>query len=213
VVEIKIWGAFPRLNCSANANYCLPLTAVRQWGDVSWTSFSGAFQGAKYLTIHATDIPNMKNVVDMSNMFNGATYLTGDFSGWDTSTITGMVSVFQNATNFNRDVSSWDVSKVVNFTNMLNGATAFRQDLSSREPISATTMTTMLNNTNLSIEQYNALLSARSQLSGLKTGVTFGAHPSQYGGCEVVNADAGIAGRALLVKVVADGGKGWTISD
>jgi surface protein len=240
VVEIKITGAFPRLACANSAN-CAPLTAVKQWGDNSWTSFESAFYGAKNLTIKAEDVPNMTNVVSMHQMFRGVPYLTGNFSGWDTSKITTMTTVFYQATNFNQPLNSWDtssattmvnmfngainfnqplsnwkVSKVATMENMFNGAVNFNQDLSSWTPISSTNFTNFLVGTNISTYNYNALLDKRSQLTGLQTSINpMAMGTAQYGGCPevVANAEAGIAGRALLIAKVANSGKAWTFTD
>jgi surface protein len=170
-----------------------------------------AFRGVTNLTIKAKDTPNLTNVTSMSEMFREAVNLTGNFSGWDTSRVTNMNSLFSGATNFNLPLSGWDISKVTTMTNFLNGATNYNQDLSALTPVSVVGagLTTAFTNTNLSTFNYNALLSAWAQLSGLQAGVTFGAHPVQYGGCveSVANASEGIEGRSALVT------SGWVITD
>jgi surface protein len=144
VVEIKITGAFPRLYCNNSSN-CAPLTSVEQWGDVSWTSFEKAFQGAKNLIINAEDVPNLANVVNMQQMFDGVTVLTGNFSGWDTSRVQNMSYVFRDASGFNQDVSSWDTSSATTMAYLFNGAKSFNQPLSSWNVANVTTMANMFN--------------------------------------------------------------------
>ncbi|MCP4392438.1 MAG: BspA family leucine-rich repeat surface protein, partial [Gammaproteobacteria bacterium] len=77
-----------------------------------------------------------------------------DISGWDTSSVTNMGAMFQNADAFNGDISGWDISSVTN-------------------------MSSMLNNTNLSIANYDALLSGWAAQT-VQSGVTLGAYGLQY---------------------------------
>jgi surface protein len=205
-----------------------------------------AFYRMIYLTINATDTPNLRNVINMQQMFDATTNLTGNFSGWDTSNVqnmsylwrsatnfnqplnswdttnvTTMAYLFQNASKFNQPLDSWNVSKVTTMQEMFNGANSFNQDLSSWTPIalpasSTTALSNALLNTNLSTYNYNALLSSRSQLTGLKNGLNpLHVSPTQYGGCpdRVSNALDGIAGRTKLTSGVAQGGKARVISD
>jgi surface protein len=129
--QIKIQGRFPRLYCNGNA-VCQKLISVDQWGDLSPRDMTNAFYGALNLTINATDTPNLINVLSMQSMFNRVANLTGNFSGWDTSTITNMYATFYAATNFSQDLSSWDVSRTTTMQQMFDGATNFNGSLSGR---------------------------------------------------------------------------------
>jgi surface protein len=86
----------------------------------------------------ATDTPDLTKVQSLAHMFEGATNLTGNFSGWDTSTIQYINYMFVHATNFDQDLSSWNVSNVRD----ANG---------------------MFTNTKLSTYHYNNLLDKRSR--------------------------------------------------
>jgi surface protein len=57
------------------------------------------------------------NVIDMSNMFYGASAMKGDLSSFDTSNVFSMESMFRN-TAWNGDISMWDVRSVVVATQM-----------------------------------------------------------------------------------------------
>jgi surface protein len=176
---------------------------------------ANAFYGATNLAIKAADTPNLVNVVDMGNAFRGATNLTGNFSGWNTSNIQNMTYTFASATKFNQPLDTWDTSKVNNFSYAFNGASSFNQDLSSRSITGVTAVgnfASMLQNSALSTYNYNALLDSRSQQNPLASVTAFVATPLKYGGCET-NAIAGIAGRQKLMQPLADGGKLWAISD
>jgi surface protein len=231
-VQIAIRGMFPRLNCNNAATCKLPLHSVDQWGDISWRSFLQAFDGVTNLSILASDTPNLQNVTNMQEMFDGATNLTGNFSGWDTSRVTNFSYMFRSATNFNQSLNSWDtssvtnmsymfqtastfnqplsnwdVSKVTTMANMFTNAKHFNQDLSSWVLSSVTDMAEFLNGTNLSTFNYNALLDKRSQYTDAKNGIAFVANTAQWGGCPevVTNAQLGIEGRARLTASVANG--------
>jgi hypothetical protein len=147
VYEVKIWGTFPQLYCYTNT-VCKQLRSVEQWGDIEWTSMTNAFQGTSGLAINATDTPILSGVTILTSMFQNAVNLTGNFSGWDTSTITRMNQMFMGATNFDQDLSSWNVEKV--------GANYF---------------TNMFSGTQLSLYHYNALLDSRSK-QNVKTSVS-----------------------------------------
>ena len=127
---VKIYGDFPRIyfNNSAARDF-LKILSVDQWGDVQWTSMERAFWGCENLAILANDTPKMSNVTSMQYMFRGATNLTGNFSGWDTSNVTRTDYMFRDATNFNQNINSWDVSKVTTMNGMFRGATNFNQPL------------------------------------------------------------------------------------
>jgi surface protein len=186
---------FPRLSCGTSATtrgYCAQLLSVDQWGDIVWSSFANAFDGAKNLTINATDTPNLVNVKSFNAMFAGATSLTAfNISGWDVSNIDDFRSMFAGATSYDQDLSMWTptgVTKPANYGNMFNV-------------------------TAMSVYNYNELLDKRSQLPlvASATAVAFGAD-TKYGGCET-NAQAGIDGHLRFLAPVADGGKNWKISD
>ena len=45
------------------------LASIEQWGNSSWTSMAGAFDGAGNMVYRAADTPNLSGVTDMSGMF------------------------------------------------------------------------------------------------------------------------------------------------
>jgi surface protein len=186
---VQIWGGFPHFWSSANTALIAKLVSIDQWGDIAWQSFAQAFHLSSGLVIQASDTPNLSGVTTMQGMFNGATNLTGNFSGWDTSKITTMTNLFYGATNFDQDLSSWNVEKVTaaNFANMFNG-------------------------TQLSLYNYNAILDSRSRQNVIASVTNFNQPNIQYGGC-VSNAQAGIDGHQRLTQAAADGGKVRAIVD
>ncbi|BFP42072.1 hypothetical protein FGF1_29170 [Flavobacteriaceae bacterium GF1] len=118
---------------SSNGGDRQKLVSVDQWGtNMLWSTMEDAFYGCANLDVKATDAPNLVNVTDMSNMFNGCTALggitTNRFSNWNTSTVTDMDGMFKGASTFNKNIGSWDTSNVTDMANMFNGASAFNQN-------------------------------------------------------------------------------------
>ena len=69
---------------------------------------------------------DLANVVDMSNMFDGAILFNSPLnwlSGFGTNA--NMSNMFNGATAFNQNISSWDVGNVTDFSNMFFNATDF----------------------------------------------------------------------------------------
>jgi hypothetical protein len=127
-----------------------------------------------------------------------------------------MTNMFSGATNFNQPLATssnyWNVANVQQMAGMFHGASNFNQDISSWKVLQVQTMEKMLTATNLSPTNYNALLASRSALA-VQENVELNAAPAQYGGCNTLNAQNGIAGRATLTAPVEESGKGWTITD
>ncbi len=154
---------------------------------------------------------NVSNVTDMTSMFFGATAFnnngTSTIGNWPVGKATNMTSMFQNATSFNQDISNWPVGKVTNMTSMFQNATSFNQDISNWPVslVSGTGMTNMFNGVTLSTVNYSNMLTKWSKLS-LRPTVTF------HGGSSKYFTGAPAIARALLIKSVATGGFGWTIT-
>ena len=119
------------------------LVSIDQWGNTSWTSMNSAFTGASNMVYNATDVPNLSNVSDMSNMFYSASSFNGDLSSWDVSKVTDMSGMFYSASSFNGDLSSWNVSQVKDMAGMFSSARSFNGDISSWDVSQVTNMRTM----------------------------------------------------------------------
>lgn len=61
--------------------------------------------------------PQTSNVIDMSNMFYGATSMNGDLSYFDTSNVFTMEGMFRDSF-YNGDISMWDVKSLSVATQM-----------------------------------------------------------------------------------------------
>ena len=140
---VSISGGLERFHLDNQIPNAGRLISIDQWGDIRWTSMSGAFDGAYNMVYLATDAPDLSLVSDMSDMFAYATSFNGDLSSWDVSAVTNMHRMFDNANSFNGNLSSWDVSAVTDMSNMFNYADPFNGDLSSWDVSAVTDMSSM----------------------------------------------------------------------
>ena len=128
---------------------------VSNWGEGIWNSFSSAFEGARNLTVSATDEPDLSATTSMKKAFRNCFSLVGTtLNDWDVSTITTMEFMFsgnfysENFVNelkiitetvndymiFNADISGWNTAAVTNIHGMFDQCKVFNvagtQDLS-----------------------------------------------------------------------------------
>lgn len=111
------------------------LLDVSNWGEGIWNSFYGAFFGANYLTVSATDMPDLSQTTSMFRAFQNCSSLVGKtFKDWDVSTITNMRYMFAGGSKykninsymiFNGDVSGWNTANVTNMKAMFANCIAF----------------------------------------------------------------------------------------
>ena len=140
---VSIYGNFTRIHLLDYPSNAQKLQSIEQWGNMSWESMRGSFAGASSTVYHATDVPDLSAVTDMSEMFGSATSFNGDLSNWDVSSVTDMNWMFRNAISFNGNISSWNVSSVTDMNGMFKGAGRFNQPLSSWDVSSVTDMNCM----------------------------------------------------------------------
>lgn len=144
IYNVRIVGQFPRISFIGDTDR-EKILSVSQWGDISWSTMSGAFTGCENLQILASDVPDLSNVTSLSDMFNGAVSFIGDLSTWDVSTVTDMTRMFSGTQSFTADLSSWDVSNVTDMREMFSGST-FNGDVSTWDVTSVTDMSSMFSN-------------------------------------------------------------------
>ena len=95
------------------------ISSVSQWGTLGFSSLDGAFIGATNLVSVPNNIPS--SVINMSNMFDGASSFNQDLSNWSTSNIKYMSSMFRGTSSFNQNLSMWNVSSVISADNIFCG--------------------------------------------------------------------------------------------
>lgn len=128
---ISILGTFPYFRLCKNNFSCDNvdyLVSIDEWGDQEWRNMSRSFSEAGNLILQASDIPDLSNVIDMSEMFKG-TSINQDISNWDVSNVKNMSGLFRLASLFNQPLNDWDMSNVNNISGMFSGAFAFNQPL------------------------------------------------------------------------------------
>ena len=161
---IKISGDFPRIyfkkeyegSYKSINNYLetihsdsKKLISIKQWGDIKWTSMSGAFYDCSNLVGYVSDVPNLYNVTDMSQMFVDASQFNQDIGEWNVSTVTNMKGMFYDAELFNRDIGRWNVSNVTSMNNMFWNAKSFNQNISNWDVSNVSDMRGMFSHANL----------------------------------------------------------------
>ena len=104
---VRIFGGFERIYLGGNGTNAAKLQSIGQWGNASWASMSGAFEGAENMVYRATDVPDLSGVTNMSGMFHNATSFNGDISAWDVSQATDMSGMFTGATAFEQNLGDW----------------------------------------------------------------------------------------------------------
>ena len=152
--DIKITGDFPQLFFRKNSDYNIStvdsdsrkLVAIKQWGNIEWYSMGGAFLECSNLEGLASDIPNLTNVTDMSDMFYEAHRYNQDIEDWNVSHVTNMENMFTSAYSFNQYIGSWDVSNVINMKGMFSYATAFNHYIGEWDVSKVTNMHAMFDN-------------------------------------------------------------------
>ncbi len=109
--QLKISGSFPRLYL-ANGPDAHKLVSVDNWGDIAWQSMSRAFEGARNMTIRATDTPDTSAVTNFSFAFKDASQFTGGIANWDVSNATDFRSMFESASSFDESLANWNVENM-----------------------------------------------------------------------------------------------------
>lgn len=145
--RIQISGAFPRMyfngSLGTDDKDYEKIISINQWGNNAWLSMEHAFDGCKYLTIPATDAPNLTYVTDLSYMFRGAISLNHPVEHWEVSAITNMNGMFDGAISFNQPIAQWNVSKVTSMATMFYGCENFNQPLNQWDISNVSSMRAM----------------------------------------------------------------------
>ena len=125
---VSITGDFPRIYSQRGSGSSKLLT-VEQWGDIKWSSMQGAFTRATSLDIVAADVPDLSNVTSFRDAFNGCSNLIGNSSmnNWDISNVVDLANMFKGASSFNENIESWDLSSARTIESMFYGASQFNQ--------------------------------------------------------------------------------------
>ncbi|WP_228234842.1 BspA family leucine-rich repeat surface protein [Allomuricauda sp. M10] len=143
---------------------------VSQVQNMSFMFYSASFNNP----IGSWDVSNVEN---MEGLF-GSSMFNQDISNWDVGSVANLNLIF-NSTYFNHDISGWNVENVVSMHHAFSQG-HFDQDLSSWDVSNVTDMSNAFDDSDLSRENYDAILAAWAQLPGLKNGVVLGANDAVY---------------------------------
>jgi hypothetical protein len=121
-------------------------------------------------------------------MFQSASIVDPDVSGWDTSNITDMGFLFRSALVANPDVSNWNTSNVIDMQLMFRNTPFFNSSLVNFDMTSVESANNMLSNSRMSRINYDATLISWSSQS-LNSGVNFRAIGMQYCNAETERID------------------------
>lgn len=151
------------------------------WDVSSGIDLSLMFQGANSFNSDITnwDISNAENI---AVMFGYNISFNQDISSWDVSNIKNIGGLFWNNTVFNQDLSSWNTSNVTDMGRIFDGALAFDGDISSWDVSKVEDMSLMFENSGISLENYDKILAAWTNLPSLQSNVIFDAGNSRF--CE-----------------------------
>ena len=127
---VAIQGDFPAIQMGNASIHAGKLVEITQWGTISWKTMESAFKGCHKMEYHATDMPNLSQVTNLSYMFWGARSFNGAIGNWDTGNVTNMSAMFYYAESFNQDLNDWDVSKVQTMNSLFAHALAFNGNIS-----------------------------------------------------------------------------------
>ncbi|MGV8086373.1 MAG: BspA family leucine-rich repeat surface protein [Candidatus Woesearchaeota archaeon] len=169
------------------------------WDTSSIRNMNWMFQSA-YAFNQDISSWDTSELTTIQGMFNYAYAFNQDISSWNTDKIISMKGVFSNATSFNQPIGNWNTGGVTDMDSMLNGAVSFNQDISNWDTGSAYLMTNMLTGTNLSIENYDALLIGWSN-NDQQDNIQFDSENTKY-------TNASVEARNVLIKIYH-----WKIND
>lgn len=145
VYTIVVTGDINRVVYNGGSGYNMyqKVKSIEQWGSAQWISMENAFSGLQYLTINATDVPDLSLVTNMRNMFNGCHSFNSPINNWDVSNVTNMSNLFYEAFAFNQPLDNWDVSNVTDMQSMFGRASSFNQNINTWNVSNVTNMVGM----------------------------------------------------------------------
>lgn len=183
---ISIEGTFPAMDFYANRSVTNPLmiTQIKNWGDMEWQSFEGAYRGCANLTISPdAGSPDISNATSLEYAFYGCSSLNSDagWENWDVSTITNMTETFYGCTNFNGDISGWNVSNVTNMSALFKNTNEFDQPLENWDISSVVSMLNIFENANgYYFENFDNALITWAAASTIPSNIDLGSITPEY---------------------------------
>ncbi|MCG8700076.1 MAG: DUF285 domain-containing protein, partial [Bacteroidales bacterium] len=174
---------------------------ISNWDMSNATNLQGMFKTSTFnKDISNWDVSNVRN---FGQLFQENSAFNQDISSWNTAKADDMYSMFTDASSFNQDISSWEVGLVENMFEMFKGATSFNQNLENWDITGITSISNMMNmfeDTDLSTENYDAILSGWLAADSVIPSINLGTVSAGY--CNAESA------RETLIST-----HGWSITD
>ncbi len=165
----NMWGMFESCT-NFNSN-------INNWDVSNITMMYHLFYGAENFN-QPLDNWDVSNVFYMNGVFEGCTNFNQPLNNWNVSNVADFAFMFKGATAFNQPLNNWDVSNVNDpntggFAFMFDGAENFDQPLEDWD-INTFSLQGFLNGSNLSVENYDKLLSklTYSNLQNIELGAS-----------------------------------------
>ncbi len=215
---------FPRIYALSNDDI-IKVVDLKQWGTGFWSSMGAAFSGASNMTITATDVPDLSQVINAVSMFFGASLANPNTTNWNVSNIQFMQSMFRDATTANPDTTNWNVSNVTSMFLMFKGATSANPNVGSWNTANVSNMVGIFQNSTSAMPDISAWdisgVTVPSSMDFMLSGVSL---PTALYDTTLANFDSQVTANGI----VFDGGnskycniaardslvnKGWTITD
>jgi surface protein len=178
--------------------------ALPNFNTAAVTNMSAMFFGCNSFNQALPSSFNTAAVTNMSYMFGGCSSFNQPLTNFNTAAVTNMGDMFRDCSSFNQALTNFNTAAVTDMRSMFSNARAFNQSLAAwgTQLNASVNLTNFLDNCGMSIANYDATLTGFN--AGTVTGRNLGAVGRQY--C------ASATDRANLVKTIANGGKGWTIT-
>ena len=146
---------------------------LNSWDVSAVTNMQGMFKDAVTFNKELNNW-RVSSVINMNEMFQGAKSFNQSLNNWDVSSVKEMWAMFKYASEFNEPLNDWDVSSVTDMWRMFYDAETFNQPLDNWDVSSVTDMNSIFDQTNMSTQNYDALLLAWS-VQNLEFDVRFSA--------------------------------------
>jgi surface protein len=208
--NIGAWNVSNVTNMSSMFSHAISFNQpIGAWNVSNVTNMGGMFDQANIFN-QPIGSWNVSNVIAMGYMFRQAIVFNQPIGSWNVGNVTNMSNMFSNASAFNQPIDSWNVSNVIDMDSMFFndpmffGPSSFDQPIGSWNVGNVTNMSSMFAGTQLSINNYDALLIGWSTIAPnenpLEPNVVFSGGNSYY-----CNGDAA---RTSILNTYS-----WTITD
>ncbi len=116
------------------------IISIDSWGKMPWKSMRMFAANCRALNKLPEGSPDLRQVKEMSLMFEHAQSFNQPLNQWDVSNITDMRGMFNGAESFNQPLDQWNTSNVTTMHEMFAGAQSFNQPIENWNTANVTDM-------------------------------------------------------------------------